>query len=113
MIKTFLTVFALAMFLSSLRAMPTENEFRATWVITWEYIGPSQSSAATMEKIDEIIENHAAANMTSVLFQVRQSGTAYYESSFEPWGYYANYQNHRPQHHTLVPVFQHFVLFCL
>ena len=93
MIKTFLTVFALAMFLSSLRAMPTENEFRATWVITWEYIGPSQSSAATMEKIDEIIENHAAANMTSVLFQVRQSGTAYYESSFEPWGYYANYQN--------------------
>ncbi|HIB05323.1 MAG TPA: hypothetical protein EYO18_06295, partial [Candidatus Marinimicrobia bacterium] len=69
-------------------AMPLNREFRSTWVITWEYIGPSQSSAATMTRIDEIMDNHVAANMTAVLFQVRQSGTAYYESSYEPWGYY-------------------------
>ncbi len=37
------------------------------------------------------MDNHVKANMTSVLFQVRQSGTAYYQSSFEPWGYYVGY----------------------
>jgi hypothetical protein len=30
--------------------------------------------------------------MNAVIFQVRQSGTAYYQSSYEPWGYYAGYQ---------------------
>ena len=30
--------------------------------------------------------------MNAVIFQVRQSGTAYYESSHEPWGYYSGYQ---------------------
>ena len=74
-------------------AMPLNREFRSTWVITWEYIGPSQSTTEIMTRIDEIMDNHAAANMTAVLFQVRQSGTAYYESSYEPWGYYAGYEN--------------------
>ena len=86
-IITILTLSALV------NAMPLNREFRSTWVITWEYIGPSQSSAAIMTRIDEIMDNHAAANMTAVLFQVRQSGTAYYESSYEPWGYYAGYEN--------------------
>ena len=74
-------------------AMPLNREFRSTWVITWEYIGPSQSTTEIMTRIDEIMDNHTAANMTAVLFQVRQSGTAYYESSYEPWGYYAGYEN--------------------
>ena len=42
-------------------------------------------------RIREILDNHKKANMTSVLFQIRQSGTAYYQSSYEPWGYYAGY----------------------
>jgi len=76
-----------------INAMPLNREFRATWVITWEYIGASQSTVETMSRINEIMDNHVAAKMTSVLFQVRQSGTVYYESSYEPWGYYAGYQN--------------------
>ena len=73
-------------------AMPLNKEFRATWVITWEYINSSQNAEQTMARIDEIMDNHAIANMTAVFFQVRQSGTAYYNSSYEPWGYYAGYQ---------------------
>ena len=85
-----ITILALSVMVD---ALPLNREFRSTWVITWEYIGPSHSSNEIMTRIDEIMDNHAAANMTSVLFQVRQSGTAYYESSYEPWGYYAGYEN--------------------
>ena len=74
-------------------AMPLNKEFRATWVITWEYISSSQNAEQTMARIDEIMDNHATANMNAVLFQVRQSGTAYYNSSYEPWGYYAGYEH--------------------
>ena len=93
MIKKILHILIFSITVSSLDALPSEKEFRATWVITWEYIGPSFSAETIMEKIDEIMDNHADANMTSVLFQVRQGGTAYYNSSYEPWGYYSNYQN--------------------
>ena len=81
---------ALSIFANS---MPLDREFRATWVITWEYISPSQNAEQTMARIDEIMDNHADANMNAVLFQVRQSGTAYYSSSYEPWGYYTGYEN--------------------
>ena len=74
-------------------ATPLDREFRATWVITWEYISSSQNAEQTMARIDEIMDNHATANMNAVLFQVRQSGTAYYNSSYEPWGYYAGYEH--------------------
>jgi len=35
------------------------------------------------------MDNIKEANMTSVVWQCRQSGTAYYNSSYEPWGTYA------------------------
>ncbi|OUX30147.1 MAG: hypothetical protein CBE24_07165 [bacterium TMED264] len=72
---------------------PLKKEFRATWVITWEYISSSQNASETMNRIDQIMDNHVAANMNAVFFQVRQSGTSYYLSSYEPWGYYAGYEN--------------------
>ena len=69
-----------------------KKEYRATWVITWEYLNSSQTAAETMNRIDQIMDNHVAANMNAVFFQVRQSGTAYYASSYEPWGYYTGYE---------------------
>lgn len=76
---------ALVLMMSSLFALDN-TEFRATWVITWEH----QCDSTT---IRNILDNHVAANMNAVLFQVRQGGTAYYRSSFEPWGSYAGYQD--------------------
>ena len=69
------------------------QEFRAVWVITWEYINPDWSASQNKAKIRQILDNVKKANMNAVLWQVRQSGTAYYPSSYEPWGYYANYHN--------------------
>lgn len=70
-------------------AQRNNAEFRATWVITWEHISSSATAEQNKARVRQILDNHQAANMNAVLWQVRQSGTAYYNSSFEPWGYYA------------------------
>ena len=83
--KLFFICLILSMFTIGFSQIDNE-EFRSTWVITWEHDCDST-------KIKTILDNHQKANMNAVLFQVRQSGTAYYNSSYEPWGYYAGYQN--------------------
>ncbi|HID94226.1 MAG TPA: hypothetical protein EYP60_09045, partial [bacterium (Candidatus Stahlbacteria)] len=70
------------------------EEFRATWVITWEHINPNWTAEQNKAKVQKILDNHKKANMNAVLWQARQSGTAYYNSSYEPWGYYANYHQY-------------------
>jgi uncharacterized lipoprotein YddW (UPF0748 family) len=67
----------------------TNEEFRATWVITWEHISESSSAATNQARVREIMENHKSGNFNAVLWQARQGGTAYYPSSYEPWGGYA------------------------
>ncbi|OQX88644.1 hypothetical protein B6D60_01610 [candidate division KSB1 bacterium 4484_87] len=76
-----------------LRAGTPNEEFRATWVITWEYISSSSSQSQLKARIRKIMDDHKKANMNAVLFQIRQGGTAYYNSSYEPWGYYAGHRN--------------------
>jgi len=80
---------AIMFFISTLDAQQNNREFRATWVITWEHISAESSVEQNKARVREILDNHKKANMTSVLFQVRQGGTAYYNSSYEPWGSYA------------------------
>ena len=65
------------------------QEFRAVWVVTWEHINPDWSTSKNKAHVREILDNMQAANMNAVLWQARQSGTAYYNSSYEPWGWYA------------------------
>ncbi|NWF88820.1 MAG: family 10 glycosylhydrolase [Ignavibacteriaceae bacterium] len=74
---------------SQIIAQQNNSEFRANWVITWEYISSSSSTEQNKARIRQILDEHKAGNFTSVLWQVRQSGTAYYNSSFEPYGSYA------------------------
>ncbi len=86
---TLLVIFFLVLTFSfNLVAQDTNDEFRATWTITWNYGMPGASVATQKARIREILDNHKKANMNAVLWQVRQSGTAYYNSSYEPWGYY-------------------------
>jgi uncharacterized lipoprotein YddW (UPF0748 family) len=61
-------------------AQTGNEEFRATWVITWEHISSGSSAAENMARVDKILDNHQKANMNAILFQVRQGGTAYYNS---------------------------------
>ncbi|MBC8375513.1 MAG: family 10 glycosylhydrolase [FCB group bacterium] len=79
----------LLLLVSMVWAQTDNEEFRATWVITWEHISAGSSVEQNQARIRTIMDNHLAANMSSVLFQARQSGTAYYNSSYEPWGAYA------------------------
>ena len=75
-----------------LAAAANNEEFRATWVITWEHSSAGRGVEASKAKIREILDRHKAANMNAVLWQVRQGGTAYYRSGYEPWGPYVGYQ---------------------
>ena len=76
----------------SAKNMPAADnqEFRAAWVITWEFANSSESVAQSKARVIKILDNIKKANMNAVLWQVRQGGTAYYNSSFEPWGSYSN-----------------------
>jgi uncharacterized lipoprotein YddW (UPF0748 family) len=87
----FLIIFIL--FLSAKVMANGNTEFRAVWVVTWEHISSSSSSEENKARVRQIFDNLKKANMNAVLWQVRQSGTAYYNSSYEPWGYYAGYND--------------------
>lgn len=90
--KRITTILLLMFFCQNLFAGDNE-EFRATWVITWELISAGKTVEQNKAQARQILDNHQKANMNAVLWQVRQGGTAYYNSSFEPWGYYAGYSN--------------------
>jgi len=67
------------------------DEFRATWAVTWDIYSETGNPEASKALCREVINNHKRANMNAVLWQCRQSGTAYYDSDYEPWGYYVGY----------------------
>lgn len=86
--KVFIYMFLLSFFVFAQK----NSEFRSTWVITWEHINRNNSVSQNKANVRHILDQHKKANMNAVLWQVRQSGTAYYNSSYEPWGYYAGSQ---------------------
>ena len=64
---------ALLLLVSIVWAQTDNEEFRATWVITWEHISAGSSVEQNQARIRTIMNNHVAANMSSVIFQARQS----------------------------------------
>ena len=83
--------FILLVYISNTLANDNE-EFRATWVITWHHINSTSTVEEHKARVRRIMDEHKRANMNAVIWQVRQSGTVYYPSQYEPWGYYAGYQ---------------------
>jgi len=65
------------------------DEFRAVWVVTWDHISPDRTAEENKAQVRKVLDDVRNANMNAVLWQCRQGGTAYYNSSYEPWGYYA------------------------
>ncbi len=76
---------------AQLSAQPNA-EFRATWIVTWDLVNSYNDVSQNQALCRQILDNHLKANMNAILWQVRQSGTAYYDSDFEPWGSYAGHQ---------------------
>ena len=79
------------LFLSPLESWGSAAEFRGIWVITWEIFqenGTILQGEKLKVRIGKILDNVKKAGLNAVIWQVRQSGTAYYPSTFEPWGRY-------------------------
>ncbi|MBD3383512.1 family 10 glycosylhydrolase [candidate division KSB1 bacterium] len=76
----FLLLFYIALYAS------INEEFRATWVVTWEHSLNGAPIEQQKAHIDKILDNHVDANMNAVLWQARRGGEVYYPSDFEPWG---------------------------
>lgn len=62
---------------------PGLTEFRGLWVTRFDWT--RSNAPAEPAKIDEIVNNAAAAGFNAILFQVRGSADAYYASGLEPW----------------------------
>lgn len=73
---------------------PIPREFRAAWVATVANIDwPSKPGLAAGEQQAEalaILDRLAKSNFNAVVFQVRPSADALYDSKLEPWSYYLN-----------------------
>ena len=69
------------------------TEFRATWVVDFNWLQPSNSAEENKALIRKVLDDHVQANMTSVLWQVRRYGSVYYPSAIEPWGSQVNFQD--------------------
>lgn len=69
-----------------------KREFRAAWVVTVANINwPSKRNLSPEEQKSEalfLLDLLKSANFNAVVFQVRPSADAFYESCFEPWSYF-------------------------
>ena len=71
---------------------PPAREFRATWIATvgnscWPS-KPGLSTAQQKAELLAILDRAAALKLNAVIFQVRPSCDAFYQSSLEPWSEY-------------------------
>lgn len=68
------------------------EEFRGVWVATVANIDwPSRPGLTVQQQREELIrllDRAAALNFNAVIFQVRPSADAFYDSPYEPWSYY-------------------------
>jgi hypothetical protein len=60
-----------------MKSYPIPLEARALWVSRYDY--------ATLEDVQEIVEQAAYANFNIIFFQARAQADAYYHSNYEPW----------------------------
>lgn len=69
-----------------------EREFRAVWIATVANIDwPSKPGLTTQQQQDELLallDTAEAMNLNAVIFQVRTSTDALYDSKIEPWSAY-------------------------
>ncbi len=70
----------------------TEREFRGVWIATVENIDwPSSKDLSTKEQKKEIIQLldlYKSLNFNAIIFQIRPSADAFYNSRYEPWSSY-------------------------
>jgi len=77
-----------------------KREFRGAWVATVANINwPSKRNLSTEEQKAEaiyLLDLLKSTNFNAVVFQVRPSADALYESCYEPWSYFLNGETGKP-----------------
>jgi len=61
-----------------------KHEIRAVWMSRFEY-AQDKSTEESQRYITEMFKNFHSAGINIIIFQVRGSGDAFYQSEFEPW----------------------------
>ncbi|MEZ4826613.1 MAG: family 10 glycosylhydrolase [Bacteroidia bacterium] len=84
-----LTFLVLVIYALSGFSQPPRREFRGVWIATvknidWPYSARSLGEEQK-DNLRDLIEYHRQNGMNAVIFQVRPSADAFYESRFEPW----------------------------
>lgn len=76
---------------------PIEREFRAAWVATVDNIDwPSEPGLPVYRQKQEMLElldRAVMLGLNAIIFQVRPTADALYDSALEPWSYYLTGQN--------------------
>jgi len=76
---------------------PVQREFRAAWVATVDNIDwpskPGLSSAAQQSEMRSLLDRAKLLNLNAIVFQIRPTADAFYQSSLEPWSYYLTGEN--------------------
>lgn len=95
--NSYAQILLLMLFVSTLRMVAQadpKREFRGVWIATVSNIDwPSARNLTSMEQKKEFIElldMCKSMNFNAVIFQVRPSADAFYESKYEPWSMYLN-----------------------
>ena len=90
-------ILLLMLFVSTLRMVAQSDpkrEFRGVWIATVSNIDwPSSrnlTSAEQKQEFIELLDMSKSMNFNAVIFQVRPSADAFYESKYEPWSMYLN-----------------------
>ncbi|WKK64955.1 glycoside hydrolase family 10 protein [Lutimonas zeaxanthinifaciens] len=77
-----------------------KREFRGVWVATVGNIDwPSNRNLTSEQQKNEIInllDLFKKLNFNAIIFQIRPSADAFYNSKYEPWSYYLNGENNKP-----------------
>jgi uncharacterized lipoprotein YddW (UPF0748 family) len=100
--RVFLTALLL-LFVMIAVSQHKKREMRAVWIATVANIdwpsGSSSSSAVQKAELIRMLDDLAANNINTVVFQVRPSADAFYHSTIEPWSLYlTGKQGKKPDH---------------
>ena len=97
--KNYLFLFFLFIYYSGFSQQYIEREFRGVWIATKENIDwPSSKTLSVEEQKKEVIELldlFKGLNFNAVIFQIRPSADAFYNSKYEPWSSYLTGTNNK------------------
>lgn len=89
--RVFLFLLAVASATGLFGNSPKKHEMRAVWIATVAGIDwPSQKKDAELQKTEmvEMLDSLRAVGINAVVFQVRPTSDAFYQSDMEPWSHY-------------------------